>query len=307
MSEWQIVLAMFLFVMAVTGACLLLVSWRLNARRQSVPVVEIPENQQSRLWPVLVGSVRLLGEVATGSRNGDDPTLVSGWLAASGFTSPHALTLYHGARFTAVTLAALISGWVGLFIRQSLTGAALFALAGAALAALAAPRVLKHMAQARVRRIERAIPPALDLMILSLESGQPIDAALQDAGRELQGLFPDLSGEFLQVHRELRAGRSRQDVYAALGTKNRSPELRKLAAVLIDSDRFGTSLAPALRTHARYLRIRRRQSAQERARQLTTKMVFPIFFFIMPAIFVVAVGPAILELMEAFSSGAFTP
>jgi tight adherence protein C len=144
-------------------------------------------------------------------------------------------------------------------------------------------------------------------MVLSLESGQSLDTALVEAGRELRHVYPDLSAEFQQAWFELKAGRSRSDVLAAMGVRTESLEMRKLAAVMIDSDRFGTSLAPALRTHAKYLRIRRRQSAQEEARKLTTKMIFPIFFLIMPAVFVVTLGPALLQFSEAIRGGAFGP
>jgi tight adherence protein C len=88
-------------------------------------------------------------------------------------------------------------------------------------------------------------------------------------------------------------------VLLELGRRTGSPELKKLAVVLIDSDRFGASLAPALRTHARFLRTRRRQAAQEAARKLSVKLIFPVFFLIMPAVFVVSLGPAVLSFLEA--------
>jgi len=118
----------------------------------------------------------------------------------------------------------------------------------------------------------------------------------------LRRVFPDLAAEFWQVQLEMRAGRPRAEALADLGRRSGSEELRKLAAVLLDSDRFGASLAPALRTHGRYLRTRQRQTAQEAARKLTVKLIFPVFFLIMPAVFVVTLGPAALTFSEAMSA-----
>ncbi|MGC4051709.1 MAG: type II secretion system F family protein [Paludibaculum sp.] len=120
-----------------------------------------------------------------------------------------------------------------------------------------------------------------------------------ETSRELRGIYPELSSEFAQVQVELRAGRSRSEVLYSLGQRTNSMELRKLSTVLIDSDRFGTSLGPALRNHARYLRTRRRHKAQESARKLSVKLIFPVFFLIMPAVFVITLGPAVLTFYEA--------
>ncbi len=173
------------------------------------------------------------------------------------------------------------------------------AVCGFGFAFVAAEHVLERMRQARVARIHRALPAALDLMVLSLEAGQSLDVALAETSRELARVFPELASEFAQVHLEMRAGRQRTDVLLELGRRTGSPELKKLAVVLIDSDRFGASLAPALRTHARFLRTRRRQAAQEAARKLSVKLIFPVFFLIMPAVFVVSLGPAVLSFLEA--------
>jgi len=103
------------------------------------------------------------------------------------------------------------------------------------------------------------------------------------------------------VQVELRAGRSRTEVLYNLGQRTRSQEIKKLSTVLIDSDRFGTSLGPALRTHARYLRTRRRYESQEAARKLSVKLIFPVFFLIMPSVFIITVGPAVLTFYEAIA------
>ena len=115
-----------------------------------------------------------------------------------------------------------------------------------------------------------------------------------DTSAELRLAYPDLSAELSQVHLELRAGRSRAEALRHLGARNADPELRKLSGLLVDSERFGTSLGPALRTHAKYLRTRMRQQAQEQARKVTVKLIFPVFFLIFPSVILVTLGPAVL-------------
>lgn len=303
MSVTQIAVAFFLFVMAFTGAALLLFVWRLRARPAvSGAMGADVEEQDTELWPTLIRSMKFLGEVAA---PGHEPESIRGLLTAAGFPSPEATTVFHGVRIAAVLLAGLAAGWIGLFVRESLGPAFVLAACAAAFAFLLPARILRSMGHARSRNLDRALPSALDLMVLSLESGQSLDSALIEAGRELRHVFPDLAAEFQQAWLEMKAGRSRSEVLSAMGVRTESHELRKLAGVMIDSDRFGTGLASALRTHAKYLRVRRRQVAQEEARKLTTKMIFPIFFLIMPAVFVVTLGPALLQFSEAIRSGAF--
>jgi tight adherence protein C len=110
--------------------------------------------------------------------------------------------------------------------------------------------------------------------------------------------YPDLAEELNQVCLELKAGSSRSDVLWGLAERSGDVEVRKLVVLLIDTDRFGTSLAPALRSHAKYLRTRRRQKAQETARKLSVKLVFPVFFLIFPSILLVTLGPAVIAVFS---------
>jgi tight adherence protein C len=104
-----------------------------------------------------------------------------------------------------------------------------------------------------------------------------------------------LSGELHQVQIEMPASRSRAEVFRALSDRNTEPELKRLAQVFLDSDRFGTGLAPALRTHVKFLRIRLRQQAYEQARKVSVKLVFPVFFLIFPSVILVTLGPALIQ------------
>ena len=122
-----------------------------------------------------------------------------------------------------------------------------------------------------------------------------------DTSLELRQSHPDLSEELAQVNLELRAGKSRADALHQLGARSRDPELKKLAGLLIDSDRFGTTLGPALRIHAKYLRTRMRQQAQEAARKVSVKLIFPVFFLIFPSVLLVTLGPAVLHMTKQFA------
>src|SRR5207245_8757175 len=106
---------------------------------------------------------------------------------------------------------------------------------------------------------------------------------------------------FAHVHLELRAGKSRAEALQQLGARSGDSELKKLSSVLIDSDRFGSSLGPALRTHAKYLRTRMRQQAQEAARKISVKLIFPVFFLIFPSVLLVTLGPAVLHMTKQFA------
>ncbi len=154
--------------------------------------------------------------------------------------------------------------------------------------------VLERMVSHRVTLLRRGLPAALDLMVLAIEAGQSLDAAIIDTSRSLRISYPDLASEFTQLHLELKANTSRVDALRNFADRTNEPELKKFAALLIDTDRFGASLAPALRTHARYLRTRFRQIAQERARKVAVKLIFPVFFLIFPSVVLITLGPAVI-------------
>jgi len=124
---------------------------------------------------------------------------------------------------------------------------------------------------------------------------------LLETSKELRRVYPDLSEELGLAHLEMRAGQSRADILARLAQRTGEAEVRKLTNLLLDGDRFGTSLGPALRNHAQYTRVRRRQLAQEQARKTSVKLVFPVFFLIFPCVLLVTLGPAALRLMQGLS------
>ena len=154
----------------------------------------------------------------------------------------------------------------------------------------------------RVRRrqetIRLSLPDALDLMVVCVEVGLGLDQAFVNVSRELRESHPEVSEEFSLVTLEIRAGKRRAEALHNLADRTGEEELQKLVAILIQADRFGTSIAESLRTHADFMRIRRRQEAEERAGKVSVKLVFPIFFLILPSMLIVTAGPGLLQVMK---------
>jgi tight adherence protein C len=161
------------------------------------------------------------------------------------------------------------------------------------------PRFFLEKRVTRRQEILRlSLPDALDLMVVSVEAGLGLDQAIQHVGRELQVSHPQLSEELMLVMLEMRAGQRRSDALRNFAERTGETEIRKLVAILIQNDRFGTSMGDSLRTHSDYMRIARRQEAEERAGKVGVKLVFPIFFFILPSMLIVAAGPGILQIFK---------
>jgi len=143
-----------------------------------------------------------------------------------------------------------------------------------------------------------SLPDALDLLVVSIEAGLGLDQAIQHVARELHASHPQLSEEMTLVTLEMRAGKRRTEALRNFAERTGEAEFRKLVAILIQNDRFGTSMGESLRTHSDFMRTRRRQDAEERAGKVGVKLVFPIFFFILPSMMVVAAGPGILQIFK---------
>jgi len=156
--------------------------------------------------------------------------------------------------------------------------------------------MLKRRARRRIGVITRALPDSLDLMVVCLEAGLGLNATIARVGEERATLNDALGDEFRQVSLEMRSGRSREDALRALGARNGSDDLKALVALMIQSDKLGASMAQTLRSHADLLRTKRRQRAEEAARKLPIKMLFPLALLILPTIFVVTAGPAFILL-----------
>ena len=213
-------------------------------------------------------------------------------LGAAGFRSENSVYLVSGVRILLLTGA--IFGTLSLPVHGRYRGCLIL---GAALIAYRLPEFcLRFLVSRRQEQLGVALPDALDLVVVCAEAGLGLDQALRNVTREIRTLHPALAEEFSLTALEMTAGVRRGDALRHLAARTGQVEIRKFTAVLIQADRFGTSLAESLRTHAEYLRMRRTQLAEERAGKVGVKLVFPIFFCILPSLLLVAAGPAIIAI-----------
>jgi tight adherence protein C len=161
---------------------------------------------------------------------------------------------------------------------------------------------LKRMIKDRQRRIRIALPDALDLTVICVEAGLALDQALMRVGKDLHHAHPDLSDEFHLVNLEMRAGKPRAEALRNLVDRTGVDDIRSLVGTLIQTDRFGTSIAQALRVHSDSLRTQRRQRAEEQAAKTTIKMVPPLVIFILVPFLAVTIGPALIQAYHSLVS-----
>jgi tight adherence protein C len=214
-------------------------------------------------------------------------------LLMAGYRWPSAVQTFLGIKCSTSFTLGVAGAWASLTFNSG-NAVSLAALAGIGFGFLLPDRVLERVARSRGDRLRRGLPAALDLLVLAVEAGQSIDAGIAETARGLRIGHPDLAAEFTQLHLELRAEASREDALRSFAARTQDQEIRKFAALIMDTDRFGTSLGPALRSHSHYLRTRFRQNAQERARKVAVKLIFPVFFLIFPSVILVTLGPAVI-------------
>jgi tight adherence protein C len=219
-------------------------------------------------------------------------------LIRGGYRSENAATVLYGLKIVAV-MAMLVPC---LMLESSMPDNPVMKLALMASGVAAGwilPRfVLEKKVTKRQNIIRLSLPDALDLMVVSVEAGLGLDQAIQHVARELHESHPELAEELSQITFEMRAGKRRSDALRNLAERTGEPEIGKLVAILIQNDRFGTSMGESLRSHSDFMRTRRRQEAEERAGKVGVKLVFPIFFFILPSMMIVAAGPGMLQIFK---------
>src|SRR5580658_5245419 len=227
----------------------------------------------------------------------EDATLARGELIAAGYRNDSALPIFYGLKIivcaTLVILALMFRG----NMPNTILGIVLVATAGF-LGYFGPNFYLDHLVDKRRENLRMSLPDALDLMVISVEAGLGLDQAIQYVARELRVTHQVLAEELGLLNLEIRAGKRRADALRNLADRTGERELRKLVAILIQTDKFGTSMADSLRTHSDFMRVRRRQEAEERAGKVGVKLVFPIFFFILPSMLLVAAGPGLLQVFK---------
>jgi tight adherence protein C len=211
-------------------------------------------------------------------------------LTQAGYRREEALTVFFGIRVVfALSLFALFSS--SILMRPNL----MFALGGLGFGYILPGMVLARLAKRRAHKVRMALADMLDLLVVSVEAGLGLDQALSRVGSELAFAYPELSAELKLINLELRAGKPRSEALRNLADRTGVDDLSSLVTMLIQTDKFGTSVAQSLRVYSETLRTKRRQRAEEAAAKTGVKMVFPLVFCIFPAIWVVTIGPAAIK------------
>lgn len=216
-------------------------------------------------------------------------------LQRAGMYQPVALRVYLSAK-----LVLLSAGLLGGLLAGQWIGMVMLGVSAGAIAGYLLPTMwLKSRTKEHQNLLSLGLADALDLMVVCIEAGLTIDAAMQRVARELSAVHPRLARELEVVHLESRVGVPRPDALRNLGSRTGSGELQSLASVLIQAERFGTSIAHTLRVHGESLRSRRRIAAEEMAAKASVKMTLPLVLCILPATFILLAGPTVLALLNS--------
>ena len=263
---------------------------RIRPGRQVVPPV-LPS--PALMWRELVNRV---GSFVPASPK-DLPRLKRRLIRA-GFRNPGAVRVFNGARAVSAAVLAVVGLALSLHSYATVNNLLLVTGAGAVVGYCLPMQYLQLRIRRRQHAIDRGLPNALDLMVVCVESGLGLDQSTIQVAKELQVAYPVICEEFTVMNLEMRAGKRRTEALHNLAERTGVDELKKLVAVLIQTDRFGTSIAQSLRGHSDYMRVMARQKAEEQAAKLAVKLVFPIFFCVLPSLFVVTVGPVLTHLVR---------
>lgn len=223
-------------------------------------------------------------------------------IAEAGYRYENAVAVYLGLRVLGALLFMLLGAYLSGFLEDPLVRPLLivaFALLGWMLPFI----LLKRKIRARKKALARGLADALDLMVVCVEAGLGVNQALMRVAEEMDRVSPEIADELTMVTLEMRAGTPREDALRNLSDRTGNEDVRSWVNMMIQTDKFGTSIADSLRIHSDTLRTKRQQRAEEEAAKLTVKMLIPLVLFVFPAIFIVILGPAFISLSEFFGGG----
>lgn len=221
-------------------------------------------------------------------------------LMQAGYRSVGAPVIFRAVQVVAFTGLPALVALVCAVLGRPLGSAMVWIVVGAALGFLGPRFVLDKLVKGRQQRVRWGLADALDLMVVSIESGLGLNASMVRVGEELKTVHPDVSEEFEIANLEIRVGRDREEALRNLAERTGVDDLRSLVAMLIQADRFGTSIARAVRIYSDSLRTKRRQRAEQAAQKAAVKLLLPLACFLFPTLFIVVLGPAALNLMDTF-------
>jgi tight adherence protein C len=291
-----------LFIMEVAPGRNPLVAQRLSemqAADRDAPATLERRRRQAR-GERLKGVLQAFGEAV--QERSKNTSVVRLRLIQAGYPNAAAVPMYLGLRVAVPALmgmgTALLLPAMGYSAPKTLIMSIYFGIMGYVLPSWLVGRRLRK----RQKEMQKALPDALDMLVVSVEAGLGLNQALVRVSEEIYRISPVLSEQLALVNLEIRAGTSREEALRNLAERTGLQDISSLVGMLIQTDRFGTSVAQALRVHSETMRTKRRQRAEEAAAKTTIKMVFPLVFCIFPALFVVILGPALIQIYKALSS-----
>jgi len=217
-------------------------------------------------------------------------------LMNAGFRRESAPVIFKSIQFATVVFGLFIGGVFGMLADGISQGLLMKVAIGMILGFMVPNLILEQLVNSRKQKIFLGLPDALDLMVVCVEAGLGMDQALRKVAEETIKSHPEIGEEFGIANQQLQFARPRAEVLKALGMRSGVDDLKQLASILIQADKFGSSVAAALRVQSDAMRVKRRQIAEEKAAKTAVKMIFPLVLFIFPGIFVVLVGPAAITM-----------
>ena len=251
-------------------------------------------------WPISRGVLSPLDRLVP--RSAADVQKLQKMLMQAGFYSNGAPLVFRGIHLSSMVILPAVVALVCALIARPLNSALLWILLGF-VAGFFLPRYgLRRMIASRQRLIRWGLADALDLMVISIEAGLGLNAAMIKVSTELKEVHPDVSQEFELANLEIRVGRDRDKALRNLGERTGVEYLRSLVAMLIQTDKFGTSIAKAIRAFSDSLRTKRRQRAEQAAQKAAVKLLIPLALFLFPTLFIAILGPAAINLMDTLGN-----
>lgn len=269
------------------------------AVRRSLPSSAPAAPRTSATREQVARLLRRLGTTVV--RGGEKNPSVRQILVRAGYRRQDALAIYWGTRFALMIGAGAVMLLVSRILELPSWAALISAIWFAMVGWLGPVFHVGRRMRARQREIGQTLPDALDLLVVCVEAGLGLNQALARTAEEIRYFGPVIGEELMLVNLEIRAGSPREDALRNLGERTGVDEIRSLSSMLVQTDRFGTSIAQALRVHADALRSRRRHRSEELAAKTSVKLIFPLVLCLFPTIFVVILGPVIIEMIRSFS------
>jgi tight adherence protein C len=295
-----VAIAAFMFVRGLLN----MLSWAADPARRRLSAIGSASAEATRSWAARINAaVQPFARYVMPTSNEEFGTMQER-LVKAGFQSPDAMPIFYGLKTVLAVLFFAAFMFASTLLPKLTSSQLMFFAATAALVGLTIPNfVLNRFVERRQRALRHAFPDALDLLVVCVESGLGLGAGLQRVALELQISYPELAAELDRVNAEMQAGMDRELALRNLASRTGLADIRSLVGLLVQTMRFGTSIADALRVYSEEFRDKRIQLAEEQAAKLGTKMIFPMVLCFFPSFFIVAVGPAVVRVIRVFGTG----